>query len=217
MPDNGDFDQEVVEANIREAAAYKSPWTVGKLLKKKQVWFVTVGFGLYVMVTVAMISQLIPRLMAGGWSQNYATTMMAAASVWGMVGSYATGWFDQKIGTKVTSIIVGVIYLAACIMCCLPPNNITLYLSLFFLGIGIGSIGNLFPSMLSNMVNRYDFALLLGIGNVFTLILRSFTFGILAFGMENLGGFAGAFSIMAVLNLVAIVLIVLAKDEELKP
>ena len=87
----------------------------------------------------------------------------------------------------------------------------------FGIGIGIGGIGNLLPSMIGNLFNRHDFARALGIINVISLIIRSFTFSILAFGLERLGGFAGAYAIVAALNVIGIVLCLLIKDEPVKP
>ena len=215
-PDNGALTEEEIQANLKEIAEYKSPWTVGKLLTNKQVWLTSLAYGVYILVTVALISQLIPRLTAGGWTQGKATGMMTVASVLGLLGSYVTGWMDQKIGTKKTSVIYGIWYLAAVLSCCLPASDLTMYLSVFLIGIGIGGIGNLFPSMVGNLFNRHDFARALGVMNVVTLILRSFAFSILAFGLENLGGYSGAYAIVAVINVVGIICCCLIKDEPLK-
>ena len=215
-PDNGALTEEEIQANLKEIAEYKSPWTVGKLLTNKQVWLTNIAFGVYILVTVSLVSQLIPRLTAGGWTQGKATGMMTVAAVLGLLGSYVTGWMDQKIGTKRTSVIYGIWYLAAVLSCCLPASDLSMYLSVFLIGIGIGGIGNLFPSMVGNLFNRHDFARALGVMNVITLILRSFAFSILAFGLENLGGFSGAYAIVAVINVVGIVCCCLIKDEPLK-
>ena len=215
-PDNGALTEEEIQANLKEIAEYKSPWTVGKLLTNKQVWLTSLAYGVYILVTVALISQLIPRLTAGGWTQEKATGMMTVAAVLGLLGSYVTGWMDQKIGTKKTSVIYGIWYLAAVLSCCLPASDLSMYLSVFLIGIGIGGIGNLFPSMVGNLFNRHDFARALGVMNVITLILRSFAFSILAFGLENLGGYSGAYAIVAVINVVGIICCCLIKDEPLK-
>ena len=215
-PDNGALTEEEIQANLKEIAEYKSPWTVGKLLTNKQVWLTSLAYGVYILVTVALISQLIPRLTAGGWTQEKATGMMTVAAVLGLLGSYVTGWMDQKIGTKKTSVIYGIWYLAAVLSCCLPASDFAMYLSVFLIGIGIGGIGNLFPSMVGNLFNRHDFARALGVMNVVTLILRSFAFSILAFGLENLGGYSGAYAIIAVINVVGIICCCLIKDEPLK-
>ena len=216
-PDNGALTEEEIQANLKEIAEYKSPWTVGKLLTNKQVWLTNIAFGVYILVTVALISQLIPRLTAGGWTQGKATGMMTVASVLGLLGSYVTGWMDQKIGTKKTSVIYGIWYLAAVLSCCLPASDFAMYLSVFLIGIGIGGIGNLFPSMVGNLFNRHDFARALGVMNVVTLILRSFAFSILAFGLENLGGYSGAYAIIAVINVVGIICCCLIKDAPVTP
>ena len=216
-PDNGALTEEEIQANLKEIAEYKSPWTVGKLLTNKQVWLTNIAFGVYILVTVSLVSQLIPRLTAGGWTQGKATGMMTVAAVLGLLGSYVTGWMDQKIGTKRTSVIYGIWYLAAVLSCCLPASDFAMYLSVFLIGIGIGGIGNLFPSMVGNLFNRHDFARALGVMNVITLILRSFAFSILAFGLENLGGFSGAYAIVAVINVVGIVCCCLIKDAPVTP
>ena len=216
-PDNGALTEEEIQANLKEIAEYKSPWTVGKLLTNKQVWLTNIAFGVYILVTVSLVSQLIPRLTAGGWAQEKATGMMTVAAVLGLLGSYITGWMDQKIGTKRTSVIYGIWYLAAVLSCCLPASDFAMYLSVFLIGIGIGGIGNLFPSMVGNLFNRHDFARALGVMNVVTLILRSFAFSILAFGLENLGGFSGAYAIVAVINVVGIVCCCLIKDGPVTP
>ena len=216
-PDNGALTEEEIQANLKEIAEYKSPWTVGKLLTNKQVWLTNIAFGVYILVTVSLVSQLIPRLTAGGWTQGKATGMMTVAAVLGLLGSYVTGWMDQKIGTKRTSVIYGIWYLAAVLSCCLPASDLSMYLSVFLIGIGIGGIGNLFPSMVGNLFNRHDFARALGVMNVITLILRSFAFSILAFGLENLGGFSGAYAIVAVINVVGIVCCCLIKDAPVTP
>ena len=216
-PDNGALTEEEIQANLKEIAEYKSPWTVGKLLTNKQVWLTNIAFGVYILVTVSLVSQLIPRLTAGGWTQGKATGMMTVAAVLGLLGSYVTGWMDQKIGTKRTSVIYGIWYLAAVLSCCLPASDLSMYLSVFLIGIGIGGIGNLFPSMVGNLFNRHDFARALGVMNVITLILRSFAFSILAFGLENLGGYSGAYAIVAVINVVGIICCCLIKDAPVTP
>lgn len=215
-PDNGSFTKDEIEANLREIAEYKSPWTPARLLKNGQVWLTSLGYGIYIMVTVSLVSQMIPRLIAGGWDVAKATSMMTVAAILGVIGSYVTGWLDQKIGTKKTSVLYGIWYLAALVMCALPANEVTLYLSVFFTGFGIGGIGNLFPSMLANLFNRHDFARALGVTNVISLLMRSFVFSIIAFGLTRLGGYAGAYALIGGLDVIGIILVALIKDKPLE-
>ena len=207
-PDNGTFTNEEIESNLKEIQNYKSPWTPKKLVANKQIWLIGLGFGIYILVTVALISQLIPRLMASNWPIGKATAMMSVAAIFGLFGSYGTGWLDQKIGTKRASVFYGVWYLIALILCAIPnPNNNILYASIFFIGIGIGGVGNLFPSMTATVFGRLDFVRSMGVLNPITAIVRSLAFTILAFGLAKFGSYSGAYAIIAVLDVVAIFLV----------
>ena len=205
-PDNGSFTQEEIEANLKELREYQSPWTPKKLLTNKQIWLMSLVFGVYMLVTAGLVSQLIPRLTSCGWSEAKATGMMTVAAILGLFGSYATGWLDQKIGTKRATVVYGAWYLVALILCALPANDFTLYGSIFFTGIGIGGVGNLYPSLAATIFGRFDFVRAMGVLNPITAIIRSFAFIILSFGLTNLGGYSGAYAIIAVLDLIAILL-----------
>ncbi len=216
LPDNGVFSADELKKEAEEQADYKSPWTVGKLLSNRQVWFTSLGYGIYILVTVALISQMIPRLMSGGWDQTKATGMMTVAAILGLFGSYITGWLDQKIGTKKASIAYGIWYLIAVVLCAVPASTPVLYLSVLFTGIGIGGIGNLFPSMIATLFNRHDFVRALGVMNVISLLIRSVTFSIMAFGLSRFGGYGGAYAIIAVLNVVGIILVASIKASRIE-
>lgn len=206
-PDNGQLSPEELKENRRQIEAYKSPWTVKVLLLNKQIWQIGIGYGIYVLVTVSLISRLIPRLIAGGWAPSRAISMMTVAALLGLVGSYATGWLDQKIGPKRTGVLYGLWYLGALICCIVPANDIALSLSIFFTGIGIGGIGNLFPSMTATVFGRLDFVRAMGILNPITNIVRSFAFIIISFGLAKLNGYSSAYLIIAVLDIIAIIII----------
>ena len=138
---------------------------------------------------------------------------MTVAAIFGFFGSYATGWLDQKIGTRKASIIYAVWYLIALLLCALPATPITLYLSVFFTGVGIGGIGNLFPSMTATVFGRFDFVRAMGVLDPITSIVRSFAFVILAFSLERTGAYHLSYWIIAGLDVVAIILIALIHDE----
>lgn len=211
-PDNGSFTKEEIEANLKELQDYKSPWTPAKLLKNKQVWLIGLSLGIYVLVTVSLISQMIPRLMSCGWSETKSTGMMTIAAFFGLLGSYATGWLDQKVGTKKACILYGIWYLVGLIFCIVPASSFTLYASVFFIGIGIGGVGNLFPSMVGTVFGRFDFVRALGVITPIHTIVNSFAFAVVAFGLAYLGGYSGAYAIVAVLDVIAIILVALVDD-----
>jgi sugar phosphate permease len=212
-PDNAIIPKEELEANLEKIRAYKSPWHYRRFLSNKRIWQIGFAYGFLVMVTVSLVSQMVPRLIGLGMEPGRAASMMSVAAVCGLLGSYLTGWLDQKLGTRKASIIYGFWYLTTLIICILPPNSFFIYASVVLTGFGIGGIGNLFPSMTGTIFGRYDFVNAIGILNLITNLVRSFTFVILAFGLSNLGGYAGAYTIIAILNVVAIVIIWRMKEE----
>lgn len=206
-PDNGEFTQEEIEANLKEMREYKSPWSAKKLLTNKQIWQISLGYGFYILVTVSLISRLIPRLIMAGWEPGKAIGSMTVTAILGLFGSYITGWLDQKLGTKKASVIYGFWYLVALVACALPANDVTIIVSIIFTGFGIGGIGNLFPSMTATVFGRFDFVRAMGVINPIHAIIRSFAFVILAFSLNATGAYHLAYGIIAVLDVAAIVII----------
>ena len=215
-PDNGSVSKEELEANRREAEAYKSPWNAKTLLLNKEVWLIGLGFGIYIICNVACISRLIPRLIMAGWAPPMATGAMTVAAILGLLGSYTTGWLDQKIGTKKASIAYGCWYVVTLITCAIPSNNLYLqYFSVFMIGIAIGGIGNLFPSMTATLFGRYDFVRAMGVLNPITNIVRSFAFVIMGVGLSMTGTYHLAYGAVAVLCVVAIILVACINDKQI--
>lgn len=215
-PDNGTVTKEELEASRREMEAYKSPWNAKTLLLNKQVWLIGLGFGIFIICNVACISQLIPRLIMAGWAPPKAIASMTVAAVLGLLGSYLTGWLDQKIGTKKASIAYGCWYVVTLITCAIPSNNMYLqYLSVFMIGIAIGGIGNLFPSMTATLFGRYDFVRAMGVLNPITNIVRSFAFIIMGAGLSMTGNYYLAYGMVAVLSVIGIILVACINEKQI--
>lgn len=215
-PDNGTVTKEELEQNRREMEAYKSPWNAKTLLLNKQVWLIGLGFGIFIICNVACISRLIPRLIMAGWAPPKAMASMTVAAILGLLGSYLTGWLDQKIGTKKASIAYGCWYVVTLITCAIPSNNVYLqYLSVFMIGIAIGGIGNLFPSMTATLFGRYDFVRAMGVLNPITNIVRSFAFIIMGAGLSMTGNYYLAYGIVAALSVVGIILVACIDEKQI--
>lgn len=207
-PDNGSVPIAELEKAKNEMLAYKSPWTAKALLTNKQIWLIGLGYGLYILCNVSLISQMVPRLILTGPAPNVAIGSMTVAALLGLVGSYGTGWLDQKIGTKRASIVYGLWYLLTLACCIIPSNSLVLaYLSVFCTGIAIGGIGNLFPSMAATVFGRYDFVRAMGVLNPITNIVRSFAFVIVGFGLNRTGNYHLSYGLVAVMCLIGILLI----------
>jgi sugar phosphate permease len=206
-PDNDNLTREEIEANMADFNNYKSPFTVKKLLTMKESWMIAFAFGALYMVTVGLVSQLVPRLMSLGYSQTTAISYTTVAAIIGCFGSYFWGWLDQVITTKKASIVYGIWYIAALALQCLPFTKTTMVISIVMIGWGIGGIGNLAASIVAIKFGRYDFVKAWGVIFPMMSVVRCCAFSVLAFGLTYLGGYAGAYAIFIVANVIAVFLI----------
>ena len=64
-PDGADMSAEEVERLRAEMADHHSQWTLPKLLKNREAWLISLGFGLLFIVTVGIVTQLVPTMTVG--------------------------------------------------------------------------------------------------------------------------------------------------------
>lgn len=201
-PDN---DPAMAEAAPLEE--YRSSWTVGRLLRCKQMWLVSLAFGLLFIALVASMTRFIPRVMASGFTMEEGTLWLSIASILGIPGSYLWGLLDQKAGTK-AAVVVFAVYMAVMqfLMAVFVGNKaITLFL-VVLLGILIGGICNLLPSMVIQIFGHKDFAAANSVVTPIVVAIRTSTFIILPIilsasqnNYQVLGVVLGAVSVVALL------------------
>lgn len=179
-PDNIAAGQDELKHNLALMSNYKSPFTIGKLLKDKDMWLISLGFGSMWMVTVGIMSQFINRMMSVGFNLNTALTMLTIASIIGFGGSYFWGWLDQKTSTKAASLIYSVSYIIALLLLILASSSALVYIAIIFVGLGIGGLLNLMPSMAIQVYGRYDFPAANGLIAPISTLCMEFTFLIMA-------------------------------------
>ena len=176
------------EELLAEEDSYVSPYTIGKLVKDKDFWFISLGFGLLWLVTVGIVSQFVARMMSVGHDQGTALMYLTVASVVGIAGSYFWGWLDQKIGTKPATIVYSASYIIALIFLILQLNTFTTYIAIIFVGLGIGGLLNLMPSLVISVYGRYDFAAVNRLVSPLASLVMKFAFVIMAVLLAASGG-----------------------------
>lgn len=110
-PDN--VTKEVYEKeykNISKKDEYVSDWTIPKMLKCKEVWLAAMVPGFITLGLLGIITQFVPRNVSLGLSQEVAISAMTVAGLVGIIGSYAIGYIDTKIGTKKACMIYCAIF-----------------------------------------------------------------------------------------------------------
>jgi len=214
FPDNIPVSAEENEANKKMLQEHKSDLTVGKLLKNKNFWLLSLVFGFLFIGLVGTFAQLIPRMTSVGIAPNTAILWCTIACLIGTVGSFLWGVVDQKIGTKPTLIVFTILWTIMHVIAALGSYLVNIPLtmvSVVMIACLIGGLGNLMPSMIIQVYGRYDFhqankiimPVVIGIRS-FALIIVS---AVLAASGANINkGFGNVFIVFTVLSLLAVIM-----------
>ena len=207
-PDNISTGCEDLAAQQAAMRAYKSPFTVGRLLKDKDMWCIGLGFGMLWMVTVGIVSQFVPRMISVGFDNGEALLMLTIASVIGLVGSYFWGWLDQKVGTKLASCVYAFSYILALLLMIFAQVRVFNYIALVFVGFGIGGLLNLMPSMVIAVYGPYDFPAANGLVSPIAAVLQKGAFVIMAVALEaSHGSYNLPYAIFIGIDVVGLILL----------
>jgi len=207
-PDNIKEGGEQLAAQLAEMRNYKSPFTVKKLLKDKDMWLIAIGFGMLWMVTVGIVSQFIPRMISVGYAQPDALMLLTVASIVGLVGSYFWGWLDQKVGTKLASCVYSLSYIVALLLLIFAKVQILTYVAIIFVGFGIGGLLNLMPSLVIAVYGRYDFAAANSLVSPIASLLQKAAFAIMAVLLTVSGGdFTLPYAVFIGIDVVGLILL----------
>lgn len=198
-------DNDPALANV-EVMDEKSPWTVGKLLKCKQTWVVSLVFGLLFIALVCTMTYFIPRMVAAGFTQDQGTMWLTVASLLGIIGSYLWGLIDQKLGTK-KAVLIFAAYMAIMqflLAAVMGVNQTVTLILVILLGILIGGICNLLPSMVISIFGGPHFAAANSVVTPIVVALRTAAFiimGVILGATNNnfgtLSVWLGVFSVIA--------------------
>lgn len=207
-PDNIPTDPAVLKAQLDEVKSYKSPFTVKKLLKDKDMWLISLGFGMLWMVTVGIVSQFVPRMMSVGYDNATALMMLTIAAVVGLVGSYFWGWLDQKVGTKPASVVYGISYVLALILLIFAKVEVLTYIAIALVGFGVGGLLNLMASLVIAVYGRYDFMAANSLVSPIASLVQKAAFVIMAVALSISGGdYTIPYLIFVVIDIIGIVLL----------
>lgn len=189
-PDN--MEPAVAEAftqQLNEGAAPASKGlTLVQVLKAPNTWLIGAGYGLLWMVTVGVVSQFIPRMMSVGYTQPQALLFLTVSSIIAIPGSYFWGWLDGKIGTKIASVIYSVSYIVALIILIFASNIALIWVGSIFIGLGLGGILNLIPSMVISAFGKEGFKQANSLIMTIASLLRVLAFAIMAACLDASGG-----------------------------
>ena len=206
-PDNEPLSQEELKANLEEMESYQSPFTVKALLKDRDMWLISIGCGMLWLVTVGIVSQLVPRLISIGYSEATAIAFLSAAAVCAIPGSYLWGWLDQKIGTRAAIMCYAALYIVTLILLLVQGGSVLTFITIVGVGLGLGGIKNLITSMVGTVYGRYDFPAANRLINPIANLVNRCAFAVMALGLAMSGSYAGSYIAFIVIDIIGLILV----------
>ncbi|MDB1125297.1 MFS transporter [Vibrio algarum] len=174
----------------------KSTWTIPRIVRCKEFWFVALAWGLIGGLMMAgIMSQVIPILTGAGIELDTALFLMSAMALGGMPLSYVWGWLDDKIGTPKANAVFSLAYLvgAAGFAFGGPDNLYLIYIALFCISLGVGGMPNLMPSLVAYVFGRDEFVNIYRWVNGIQVVMMSIGMTYLAVMNDMTGSYSASF------------------------
>lgn len=156
LPDNVSKEVYEKEYDAHSAADSDGGWTIKGLLTERELWLSAVTTGIFQLVSVGVMTQLVVRNMQLGFTQTQAISIMTFLAAIGVVGSWLFGVMDTKFGTKPTMIFFGLWYMGALFSNVLE-TQLSIYISVFMIGMAIGGSANFTTSLPAAVFGRHGF------------------------------------------------------------
>ena len=140
--------------------------------------------------------------------------MLTIAAVCGLVGSYFWGWLDQKIGTKMASVVYALSYIVALLLLIFAKVEILTYIAIVFVGLGIGGLLNLMPSLVIAVYGRYDFFAANSLVSPIASLIQKAAFVVMAVALSfSHGDYTIPYVIFIVIDIIGMILLMFVSNK----
>lgn len=194
--------------NLAEQNEYVSDWTIPKMLKCKEVWLTAVVPGFITLGLLGIITQFVQRNTSLGMSNAAAISAMTIAGLVGIIGSYAVGYIDTKLGTKKACMIYCGIFALGILFNLLAEFCFPLvYVSIFIVGFSLGGSTNMSLSFPASVFGVLDYPKVNGVIFPINYCIGCLNFAVNAVVMKVTGSLTGAYVVYLCLFLVNILIV----------
>lgn len=201
-----------IQIHVPPATTPPDHWPLKKLVRTDAFWKLGLAFGLLMIGTVGVMSQLKPRFSDIGFSASAAMLMMAAASLSGAAGKYLWGIMCDRFSPNRVAIAMAIANAMGLGVGLIKQSTpaLTIFIPLF--GFSMGGIMSTFPIIVAARFGRKNFAAVLRYISFF-LILQMFGYLIAGRSFDITGSYDVAYSIFLGLDLAAALLLLSLKKD----
>lgn len=137
---------------------YKSPFTLSKVLRDKDTWFIGLGSAFAFMAVMSYIASAIPTMLSYGYDYGFASAIFAVGGVVGIIGSFLFGLIDQIAGTKKAFILYFICIIIGFFFAYLMPKGaVFCWIAGIIIFAAQGALCNLLPSYVATKYGRWDY------------------------------------------------------------
>lgn len=181
-------------------------WPLKKLVRTDAFWKLGLAFGLLMIGTVGVMSQLKPRFSDLGFSSTTAMMMMAGASLFGAAGKYIWGMLCDRFPPGRVAIAMTLINSLGLGLGLIKQSAPALMMFIPVFGFSMGGVMSTFPIIVAARFGRKNFSGVLRYISFF-LILQMFGYLIAGRSYDLTGSYDAAYTIFLGLDLAAVILL----------
>ncbi len=195
-----------IQIHVPPSLTSNDEWPLSRLVRTDVFWKIGLSFGLMMIGTVGVMSQLKPRFADTGFSPLTAMLMMAATALIGAAGKYCWGVMCDHFDPKKIAITMAVFNAAGLGIGLIKNSLAALIIFIPVLGFSMGGIMSTFPIIVATIFGRENFSSVLRYISFF-LILQMFGYLIAGRSYDTTGSYDAAYWIFISLDIVAVLLL----------
>lgn len=186
-------------------------WPLGAVIRTGAFWLLAATFTTTWIPVFIPLVHIVPFTRDLGFSPLIAATALSALGGGAVAGRLVMGLVSDRIGRRVTGVIGTLVQALAFLAFPLVHSLPAVYATAVVFGFAYGTVSMLFPALVSDFFGRRQAGAIVGF--LFALAGSAGALGPLAAGAiyDARGSYALAFHLSAAFNLVAMVLIALAR------
>ncbi len=189
------------------AEAHESTLTIPQVLKRGDSWLVIIGFGIYYFGITCITAYFVTVMLTKGIAQAVFLTALSAGAIVGIFLSFLLGVIDDKWGTPIASIVMGVFYIIGFLGMALTDGSTIATVVMAAVGYAAitGGCPNLNPSINTYVYGRKNFLaasrIVMALQGVIAAFANMYMGAFLSKGNPN-----GAYYVLCIAVVVAMIL-----------
>ncbi len=195
-----------IQIHIPPSVMSSDEWPLGRLVRTDVFWKLGLSFGMMMIGTVGVMSQLKPRFVDTGFPPMTAMLMMAATALIGAAGKYCWGMMCDRFDPKRIAIFMAVANALGLSLALVKNSIAALFIFIPIFGFSMGGIMSTFPIIVATLFGRENFSSVLRYISFF-LILQMFGYLIAGQSFDITGSYDTAYGIFIGLDLIAALLL----------